>query len=415
MQGRARLIWAANTAEAWGSLGSDTWLGTQGKALSFNAGPLHDLHLGNPPADFRQFYGIDGAFRILASPYPWWRVLGGRKVRESGAWEAQTYLPWHVFPHIGVVHTRDFRIVEKAVAQNIPTIYEDHNETYHTAIRTFPRRIVHHPAFRVAVSTTSAIRDRLIASGVPAEKTLVAWSGLNARSLEPVGAARIEAIRRKYMRTGARHLVTYAGGLHHCRGVAMLLRLAKDHPELDILVLGGREGHASNLRRQGEERRMKNLHVLGYQPQTRVPEFLQASDVLLLPYMDPAEARVTSPLKFFEYLAAGRPVVSAQLPELQSFASHKSLGVVWCPIGDYDAFRDSLRKLLPSGGRQSSRFLHRELARSYTWAERQKRIMAAAGIAVRSAPAAAVSEVNARQTVPVPGALIASGDTESRF
>lgn len=381
MEGRARLIWAANTAEASSGLGANVWLACQGAANSLFAEDA--LPLIPPTEAFCRFYGVDGSFEVLASPVSRWRRLGGKKLREAGNWEANTYLPQYVLPRVDAVQTRDFRLACHSVRQGIPTIYEDHNESYHTAIRRFPQDVVSRPAFRLAVATTEAVRQRLVQRGMPSEKAIVAWSGLNAASLKSVARDELMRIREQFLNPGHRSLVTYAGGLHACRGVELILKLAADCPEVTFLIMGGRQAHVRNLRREAQRRRLNNFHVLGYLPQTEVPAFLQASDAVLMPYSDHKEARITSPLKFFEYLASGTPVVAARLPELEGFQQISGLGVDWCGISDYACFRFALSQLLERAeSRQHRHSCNREVAAEYTWTQRQRRIFAAAGLDV---------------------------------
>lgn len=304
-------------------------------------------------------------------------------MRESGNWEANSYLPRYILPRVDVVQTRDFRLACHSVRQGIPTIYEDHSESYHTAIRLFPQETVTHSAFRLAVATTDAVRDRLIKRGMPPEKVRVAWSGLNEYSLNAIRSDELTHIREQFLGADQEYLVTYAGGLHTCRGIDLILRLAGERTNATFLVLGGHRAHARNLRREVERRGLKNLHVLGYLPQKEVPAFLQASDAVLMPYADPKEARITSPLKFFEYLASGTPIVAARLPELKLFEDLSTLDVEWCGISDYSCFRDALDGILGRalhGSRNCAS--NREIAAEFTWTQRQRRIFGAAGLPI---------------------------------
>ena len=63
-------------------------------------------------------------------------------------------------------------------------------------------------------------------------------------------------------------------------------------------------------------RRRDNVHLLGHRPYARLPEVLRGADVALLPYRTDGEMRSVFPMKTYEYLAAGVPVVSTPLPAL---------------------------------------------------------------------------------------------------
>jgi len=67
-----------------------------------------------------------------------------------------------------------------------------------------------------------------------------------------------------------------------------------------------------------------NLHFLGSRPYERLPQYLKGLDVCLVPFKDNAISRAASPLKLYEYLAAGRAVVTSPVPDQAYLAS-----VVW--------------------------------------------------------------------------------------
>jgi len=64
-----------------------------------------------------------------------------------------------------------------------------------------------------------------------------------------------------------------------------------------------------------------NVQWVGRQPLSRLPRYLAAIDVGLTPYVDNAFNRASFPLKTLEYLAAGRPVVSTDLPSAHWLAT----------------------------------------------------------------------------------------------
>ncbi|MCC6191890.1 MAG: glycosyltransferase [Anaerolineales bacterium] len=62
-----------------------------------------------------------------------------------------------------------------------------------------------------------------------------------------------------------------------------------------------------------------NLHYLGQAPAERVPEFVCGFDVGLIPYAQTGHRPFINPLKLYDYLAAGIPVASVDLPSLDGF------------------------------------------------------------------------------------------------
>jgi glycosyltransferase involved in cell wall biosynthesis len=114
--------------------------------------------------------------------------------------------------------------------------------------------------------------------------------------------------------------VTYAGHLYPWKGVDVLLDAMAELPDLRARIVGGHPGESDLARLRTLASRLgieSRVELTGFVPPFEVRRWLQASDVLVLPNRATAvSASYTSPLKLFEYLAAGRPIVASRLPAL---------------------------------------------------------------------------------------------------
>ena len=91
-----------------------------------------------------------------------------------------------------------------------------------------------------------------------------------------------------------------------------------------------------------------NVYLLGRRPYEELPSFCKGFDVALMPFVDNELARSSNPLKVREYLAAGLPVVSTPIPEVEA------LGM--CRIGrDPAEFVEQVRTALQEPGPSSAR------------------------------------------------------------
>jgi glycosyltransferase involved in cell wall biosynthesis len=63
----------------------------------------------------------------------------------------------------------------------------------------------------------------------------------------------------------------------------------------------------------------RNVYLLGRKPENTIPAYLQAFDCCINPYVTGTLADHCSPLKLYEYLAAGKPVISTDMPEARKF------------------------------------------------------------------------------------------------
>jgi colanic acid biosynthesis glycosyl transferase WcaI len=140
-----------------------------------------------------------------------------------------------------------------------------------------------------------------------------------------------------------RRVLLYSGTLALKHDPGVLLTLAKQVPEADVVVVS--EGPGSDwLRMNGAE--VKNLHVLPYQPFSRLPEVLASADVLLA-VLEPDASSFSVPSKVSTYLAAGRPILAA-MPDDNPAAqviTRVGAGRVVAP-GDPEEFVTAGRELL---------------------------------------------------------------------
>jgi len=89
----------------------------------------------------------------------------------------------------------------------------------------------------------------------------------------------------------------------------LLQKIAQAFPHGSVTVIGDYRGQCTF-----DE---PNLHFLGLKPQTSLPAYLQHSDVAIIPWKIGPITQATSPLKIFEYLAMGTPVVAPKLHPLE--------------------------------------------------------------------------------------------------
>ncbi|MCA7085495.1 glycosyltransferase [Cupriavidus sp. DB3] len=103
---------------------------------------------------------------------------------------------------------------------------------------------------------------------------------------------------------------------------ALLLEAAQARPDWQWVLIGEeREGQRNA--QLAKLRELPNVHLLGYRSYGELPDYLRAMDVGLLPTLLNDYTRSMFPMKFFEYLAAGLPVVSTPL----SFTEHQTEGI----------------------------------------------------------------------------------------
>ena len=176
-------------------------------------------------------------------------------------------------------------------------------------------------------------------------------------------------------------VVGYAGSLYTGRGIELIVLIARSCPWAEFVVAGGDETFVDQLRSAHED--VKNLTFLGHLAPSAVPQFLRGCSALVAPYqVDTSDAvgRNTatwmSPLKIFEYMAAGRPIVASDLPALKEVLRHGDNSLL-VASGDVEAWAMTLRKIRdePAWGEALAAAAYSEVKSDYSWKTRARRVI----------------------------------------
>ncbi len=113
-----------------------------------------------------------------------------------------------------------------------------------------------------------------------------------------------------------RPVLGYVGVIREWVDLDLLAYLARARPEWSLVLIGP-AGPGVDL---GELQRLPNVHLLGYRERRNLPGYLKGFDVCLNVFKLNQLTERVSPLKFYEYLATGKPVVSVDMPGVRDFA-----------------------------------------------------------------------------------------------
>jgi glycosyltransferase involved in cell wall biosynthesis len=97
--------------------------------------------------------------------------------------------------------------------------------------------------------------------------------------------------------------------------VDLLARLAVRRPDWHFVMIGD----ADSSMDLGKYRSLPNMHFLGRKPYDSLPAFCQHFDIGLIPFKVNELTHAVNPIKLREYLAAGLPVISTPMPEVETY------------------------------------------------------------------------------------------------
>ena len=172
--------------------------------------------------------------------------------------------------------------------------------------------------------------------------------------------------------------VGYAGHLYAWKGVDVLLDALATLPDVRAVIVGGHEKEPDLERLRARAARLAidgRVTFTGQVPPASVREHLAGADVLVLP--NPASAistSATSPLKLFEYMAAGRAIVATDLPAIREVLTHDVNGILVMP-GDAAALAAGIRRLEEDPAlRDRLATAARASVAEYSWSRRAERL-----------------------------------------
>jgi glycosyltransferase involved in cell wall biosynthesis len=247
------------------------------------------------------------------------------------------------------------------------------------------------------VALAPGMAAEIVATGYPAERVTVIPNGCDLDVFG--GESQASSLRSRHAWLGDRPLLVFGGTFGLVNGMDYLPRLAAGVAKLDadIRIVGvgtGRELPATKALAEELGVLGKNLFLVGQQPKAEVAAWLQAADMTLALFTGPEIVwRDAVQNKFFDSLAAGKPVVNNFTGWQAKVAAEAGAGIIVSPHDHAAAARDVVRALrdpawLRSASAAASELAHNRFNRDFLAADLavvlEKARGAAGGVALAS-------------------------------
>ena len=211
---------------------------------------------------------------------------------------------------------------------------------------------------------TVTTRGLGLISNVPENKMIVVPNGVDTALFREMEK---NTVIRKDLGLDDAFVVGYVGVLREWVDFEALLKAVKDLKttlQLKVLIVGGGP-EREKLNKLTEELGIKDVVVFtGNVPYNQVPDYISAMDVCTIPFKTDRVAKDSLPLKLFEYMACGKPVISSKIDVILEEMSH-----IVCCCETPEEYEESIMKyyhnknLLDTCGKAGQKYV----SENYTW------------------------------------------------
>jgi GT2 family glycosyltransferase/glycosyltransferase involved in cell wall biosynthesis len=160
-----------------------------------------------------------------------------------------------------------------------------------------------------------------------------------------------------YLQDIPRPIIGYYGAIAEWFDTDLVYDVARRKPEWNFVFIGHTFG--ADISKLSE---LPNVHFLGEKPYDELPKYLYHFDVCTIPFKLTELIKATNPVKFYEYISSGKPVIATKIPELLPYSGLIHL------IASPDEFIRAVSQTLRED--ETIKVKRRELAAQHSWEQR---------------------------------------------
>ncbi|MEX0918566.1 MAG: glycosyltransferase family 4 protein [Candidatus Paceibacterota bacterium] len=273
------------------------------------------LRRGSDAEEIHRVYDIKNRFVIHAIHIPSFFWLG-----RVGFWLSEGLFAWRVRGYIrrekpDIVYSRDELPLLVSPREKIK-VYEAHTPRWNLFTKWLVDRV------DLFISITGGLERWYQSKGVSGRMAVVP-DAVSVSQFRNAGNHTTSRLKCGISESGP--IVSYIGQLYSEKGAWLLAEAARYLPgDIHFYFVGGWAREVDRFRaKYGQS---PNIHITGYVPHNLVPSYMAGSQVLVLPntLTDEISSNFTSPMKLFEYMASGVPIVAADVPAVREILTEET-------------------------------------------------------------------------------------------
>ena len=232
------------------------------------------------------------------------------------------------------------------------------------------------------VAISGGLKDKFIKFGFSSDKMLVAHDGVN---LQEFNISKGQKECRDMLGLPVnKKIIGFVGQLKTMgmdKGVGTLIKaykqLCQRHPDLMLVIVGGKKEDLVEYKNLVRKDNLNENQVLftGQQDYKIIPDYLKSFDILAMPYpYNTHYAFYMSPLKLFEYMASGRPIIASDLPSVREVLNDSN--TIFVEPDNSDSLSEGISKII-NDENLSIKITEQALndIKKYTWDKRVEKIL----------------------------------------
>lgn len=278
---------------------------------------------------------------------------------------------YSIFKKIDFIYTRQIEAATMASITHIKFILEMHSDLIDRLDKFLFKKILNSKYFLKLILISNNLKVRFDKYGFDDKKVKVLPDAVD-----------IDIFSNKKVISNKRIRIGYGGHLFKGRGIEIIEALASSMPDLDFYLWGGTEDLINYWKNRTKN--IKNIYFKGFVKSNILAEGLADCNILVMPYQKEVAvfgnkgntAQWMSPMKMFEYMATGRPIVASDLSALREILKN-DYNAILVSCDGIKEWESAIKRLAsnPEFAKIVGDNARKDVLKKYTWDKRVREIL----------------------------------------